>query len=45
MLSKFPDEYQTIMEILVDELYEKYHPLTIQRIQDKLSVKFDLMNE
>ena len=45
ILSNLPEEYQTIVEFLEDELYDKYHPLTIERIREKLSVKFDRMNE
>ena len=41
ILSNLPDKYRTIVEILEDELNEKYQPLTIERIRDKLSVKFD----
>ena len=32
------------MEILEYELDKKHHPITIESIRDKLSVKFDQMN-
>ena len=41
ILSNLPEEYQTIVEILEDELDDKDYPLTIERIHDNLSVKFD----
>ena len=33
------------MEIIEYKLDEKYNPLTIERIRDKLLVKFDRTNE
>ena len=45
ILSNLPEEYQTIIEVLKYELYDKDDPLIIERIRDKLSVKFDQMNE
>ena len=45
ILSNLPEEYQPIVEILEDQLYNKYYPLTIERIRDKLSVKFFQMNK
>ena len=45
ILLNLPEEYQTIVEILEEKLHDKDDPLTIERIRDKLSVKFDLMNE
>ena len=40
-----PKEYQTIVEIREDKIYDKYDPLTIQRVCDKLLVKFDPKNK
>ena len=45
ILSNLPEEYQIIVEGIEEKLYEKYHPLTIERIRDKLSETFDRMNE
>ena len=45
ILSNLPEEYHTIMEIIEDKLDDKYYPPTIERIRDKLSVKFDQINE
>ena len=45
LLSNFPDEYQTMVEIMEYELDYKYNPLTIDRIREKLYVEFDLMNK
>ena len=45
ILSNLPEEYKAIVEVLEDELYEKYHPLTFESICDKILVKFDQMNE
>ena len=45
ILSNFLDEYQTMVEIIEEELDYKYNPLTIDRIRDNLYVKFDLMNK
>ena len=45
ILSNLPEEYQNIVEILEEKLYDKYEPLTIERICDKLSDFFDQMNE
>ena len=45
ILSNLPEEYQKSVEILKEKLDKKYHPLTIERIGDKLSVKFYKMNE
>ena len=45
ILSKLSEEYQTIVEILEDVLDDEDNPLTIERICDKLSVKFYQMNK
>ena len=45
IISNLHKEYQTIVEILEDNLDYDDNPLTIERIRDKLSVKFDRMNE
>ena len=45
ILSKLPEEYQTIVEILEAELENKYNSLTIEEICDKIYVKFDQMKE
>ena len=45
ILLNLPAEYQTILEILEDKLDDKDNPLTIERIRDKISVKFDRRNE
>ena len=45
ILSNLPEEYQTIVEILEDKLYDKDDHIAIERIRDKLLAKFDQMNE
>ena len=45
ILSNLPEEYQTIFEIIQGKLDYKENPLTIERIHDNLSVKFDQMDE
>ena len=45
ILSNLPEEYHTIFEILEDGLDDEDDPLTIERIRDNLSVKFDQMKE
>ena len=45
VLLKLPEEYQTIVEILEKKIDDEENPLTIERIRDKLLVKYDLMNE
>ena len=45
MLLNLPEEYQTIVEIIEDYLDDKNNPLTIERIRDKILVKFDQMNK
>ena len=45
ILSNLPEEYQAIVEILEDDLDDEDDPLTIERIPDKILVKFDQMNE
>ena len=45
ILSKLSEEYQTIVEILEDALDDKFNPLNIERIRDKLLEKFYQMNK
>ena len=45
ILSNLPEEYHTIVEILEYDLDDEDDPLTIERIRDKLSVKFDQITE
>ena len=45
MLLNLPEEYQNIVEILEYGLDDDSNTLNIKRIRDKLSVKFDRMNE
>ena len=45
ILLNLPEEYQTILEIIEYELYAEDNPLTTKRIHDKLSLKYDQMNE
>ena len=45
-ISNLRKEYKIIMEIQAKNfLYGKHHSLTIERIHDKISIKFDQMNE
>ena len=41
IISKFLEEYQTIVEILGDKLDDKDNPLTIERFHDNILVEFD----
>ena len=45
ILSNLPEEYQSIVEILEDKLDDKDDHLNIERILEKLLVKFGHMNE
>ena len=45
ILSNLPEEYQTIIEGLEDELDDNNYSLTIKMICDNLSVKFDRINK
>ena len=45
ILSNLTGEYQTIVEIIEDYINDKYNPLIIENIRDKLTVKFYQMNE
>ena len=45
ILSNFPEEYQTMVEILEDELYDKNVPLTIERIRGIFLMKLEQMNK
>ena len=45
ILLNFPEDYQTILETIEDKLYDKDHPLTIEKIRHKISVKSDQMSK
>ena len=45
ILSNLPKDYQNTIEILEDKLDDEENPLTIERINDKLFLKYDQMNE
>ena len=45
IILNLPEEYQTMVEILEYKSDDDSKPLTIERIRDKLSVKFDQMNK
>ena len=45
ILLNLPEEYQTIVEILEDELGYEENILTTKKICDKFSVKYDLTNK
>ena len=45
ILSNLPKAYQKILEILERYLDYYYESLTIERIRDKLLVKYNQMNE
>ena len=45
ILSNLPEEYQTTVEILEDELDDKGDPQNIESILGKLSVKFERKNK
>ena len=45
ILSNLPEEYQNTVKSIDKELDDNNKPLTIQRISDKLLVKFDQMEE
>ena len=45
ILLNLPEEYGTIVEIIEDKLDEKDHPITTERIHNKILVKFDGMNK
>ena len=45
ILLNLPEEYQTIMEILKEELYDNDGPLTIERICSNILVKNDEMKK
>ena len=44
ILYNLSEEYQIIVELLEENLDDKYNPITIESIRDNLSVKFDRMN-
>ena len=45
ILSILPKEYQNIVDILEDKIYDGDNPLTIESIHDKFLVKCDQMNK
>ena len=45
ILSTLPEEYQNIVQILEDKLYDDDNPVTIKRIRDKLLVKYEKTNK
>ena len=45
ILSNLPEEYKNIIENPKDELEEDIDTLTIERIQDKISAKYNRINE
>ena len=45
ILSNLPESYKNILEILEDDLDYDNNPQTIDRIHDKLLVRYDQMNE
>ena len=45
ILSNLPEEYQTIVYLLEDKLDDKDDPLPIERVRDKIPVKFELINK
>ena len=45
ILSNLPEEYQNIVETIEYKLDYEENPLAIDRIHDKLSVKYYRMNE
>ena len=44
ILPNIPEEYENIFENLVDKLYDDIDMLTIKRIWDKLSAKYNRMD-
>ena len=45
ILSNLPEEYQTIVEIIGDKLDDDSDFITIERIRDKILVKYDRTNK
>ena len=45
ILLNLPEDYQSILEILEDRLYDEDNPLNIERIREKNLVKFDHINK
>ena len=45
ILSNLPEEYQTIVEILEDKLDDDSDFITIERIREKILVKYDQINK
>ena len=41
ILSDLPEEYQTILEIIEDKLDNDSEFITIERVRDKILVKYD----
>ena len=44
ILPNIPEEYENVFENLVDKLYDDIDMLTIKRIWDKLSAKYNRMD-
>ena len=45
ILSNLSNEYQYIVETLEDKLYDEDDPLNIERVREKVFVKYDQMNK
>ena len=45
IISNLPEEYQTIVEILEDKWDDASDFITIERVRDKILVKYDQMNK
>ena len=45
ILSNLSKEYQNIVETLEDKLYDEDDPLNIERVREKVFVKYDQMNK
>ena len=45
IISKLPEEYENMVEILQKKLHYEYNPLTMERICYNLLLQYDQMNE
>ena len=45
ILSNLPEEYQTIVEIIEEKLDNDSYFITIEKIRDRILVKYDQMNK
>ena len=45
IILNLPEEYQTIVEILEEKLDYEYNTSTLDKIRDKISVKYNQMNK